>query len=143
MLADAYKIASDINQAMSILNTSDLEYFKSELKILGSLKQTLISIGHRFDNSMPKYLCMFAKSRKYESIMCIISANDCLPDMIRHIDLMIDNADAYYYSIYHDIVRDLPKVGESLAEYDIDQIMEVSIECIDAIAAGRPISCQI
>ena len=109
---------------MSDLNTSDIEFFKSRLKILGPLKQTLISIGHRFDNTIPKYLRIFAKSRKYESILCIMSVIDCIPSIIRHIDLMIDNSDAYYYGVYGEIVRDMPKVGEILAESDIRQIMQ-------------------
>ena len=133
MLADAYKIASDIKQATpSLRNDTNVESFKTKIVSVQPLKQSLASIRHRFDICMPKNLVKLAKLRKYENIKHMMAVNECISDMIKFVDIVIDNTDVYDQMQGY-IRRKISSVSNSNSNIDIGNIQQAAIKCIDII----------
>ena len=138
MLADAYKIASDIKQATTkLINEVSSASFESKIKTsLGPLKQRLASMRKRFANFMVKDLVKFLISHTYVSFRHMTPVNDCIIDMIKYVDVMIDNADKYYYDDEF-TTRYSSEVGFVDTYEDFDNIDNPAIKCIKIIEKQR------
>ena len=152
MLADAYKIASDIKIAMPDLRAAAFSWlfdvrvssFKSKIKVsLPPLKHLLSLITQRLDNYMTNDLVKYLRSRNYTSFNDTISVNDCMIEMTKYAAAMIDNADVYTgVSVSvgglssHRIRRYTPP-GQTrnyvYADQEIEAIIRAAVECIDII----------
>ena len=71
--------------------------------------------------------------RKYASIRYLASVDEHLVDMIKYVDVMIDNADVYYDYGWAAIQRDIPSGGFVYSADDIHFINKAAINCIDII----------
>ena len=59
--------------------------------------------------------------------------DECLSDMVTYIDVMIDNADKYYYDGYFaSVIRNTP-AGDVFAANDVDNLENTAIKCIYVI----------
>ena len=58
--------------------------------------------------------------------------NEYTAYMIEYIDVMLDNADVYYYW-YRNYIRDVPAGGKARADKDIDNIEQTAIKCTNFI----------
>ena len=125
MLADAYKIASDIKEAKPDLRFLNLLLDKSKLKAYClSLKMPLISICDRFDT----YTANESSSR-------MTSVSEYLLKMITYVDVMIDNSDVYFDdgSKFYSILRRTSPRKAAIAYDDIENIHEAAVDCINII----------
>ena len=132
MLADAYKIASDIRQAMPDAYDKDISQFKSKLKSLHPIKKTLASISQKFENYMTNDLVKFITSRNYTSFKHMISVNDCISDIIKYVGIKIDNAGVHDEGSYA-IERKTSTRSYAYAEDDIDKINMAAVKCVNIV----------
>ena len=144
MLADAYKIASDIKNVMADLRfdantiptSSGVASFRLEIKSsLPPLKHRLSSITQRLNNFIKRDLTKFSRSHASLSLDCM-TVYDYISDMVKYVNVMIDNADVYTSDGYSPLWRYTPPVQTSsyvMAHYDIADIAKTAIECIDII----------
>ena len=111
------------------------QYFiiQATSQVVGTNEMSLAAIRSQFDVRMPKRLDKLAICRKYESIKDITSANDCISDMIKYVDVMIDNVGMYYQK-YDRIYRTRSSGIHLYAIHDIDNIDQAVISCIRTIA---------
>ena len=145
MLADAYKIASDIKNAMPTLRSDAviastsavIASFKSKIKSsLQPLKHRLSSVTHRLDNYMANDLIKFLRSHTYTSFKHMTSVKDCMIEMAAYVNAVIDNADVYEGDSCFTLWRYTPpgQINSYVCAYqDIDNIAKAAIKCIDII----------
>ena len=76
---------------------------------------------------------MIAKSRKYELIKYITSLIDCVSEMNKYLDFIIDNAGSYYYDLWRGIIRNKSSGGIVYASNDIDNINKAAIKFMEII----------
>ena len=150
MLADAYKIASDIKNAMPALRSDSMTIpsrsvvasFKSKIKtLLPQLKYRLSLITRRLDNYIKNDLVEILGSYASLSLKHVTSVNDCMLEMVTFFVLVIENADVYRGSGRGAIYRDYTPPGQYsrwiYAHQDIDYIDKAAIKCIDSIAMPK------
>ena len=146
MLADAYKIASDIKNVMpdliydaiaTIGNRKAAGLFKPKLKAsMPPLKHRLSSIVERLGIYMTTDLVKYLISHTYISFKHMALVKDCLLEMTKYVDAMIyygaeygGNESYYYY-------RREPPGQTSTYDYahrDLDGIVKAAVKCIDII----------
>ena len=98
----------------------ELKLGKPKLKSLNKSKKSLMSIRNRIAmNAITEWP--------------MLPVDECLPDMIAYVDVMIDNADKYYYDGYFaGVIRNTP-AGDVFAANDIDNLENAAIKCIYVI----------
>ena len=145
MLADAYKIASDIKNAMPALKSDSmvastsavLASFKSKIiALLPPLKYQLSSITQRLDKYMTNDLVKHQISGASLLFNDVTSVNDCMIEMAKYVYFVIDNADVYEGNSVGLIWRWTPASQTRnyvFAHEDIDDIVKAAGKCIDVI----------
>ena len=117
---------------MPDLRNNDLSSLKSKITTtLKPLNQCLSSLSLLIINHSMNDVVKHLRSRGYASLKNFVSVCECLLDMVTYIDVVIDNADVYYYSI--GIVRRTPASGFVSASDDIDNIEKAASRCIDIV----------
>ena len=75
------------------------------------------------------YIGRLAKLSKYESVRYLTSVDEQLADIMKNLDIMIDNADMYYGSGWGGIKRDLPSGGFVYSSDESTYICKAAINC--------------
>ena len=142
MLADAYKIASDIKNAMPALgfyaivpsSSATVTSFKSMIKAsLPSFKHRLSSIKQRLDDYMTNDITNHQISGAGLSLIYVTSVNACMLEMAKYGGIVIDNADEYQGDADRRTWRLTPSRKCVYACKEIDDIDRTAIKCIDVI----------
>ena len=94
MLADAYKIASDIMKAMPVLSDNNLLLGKSKLKTYClSFKTALRQLLNRIERFDADHLIThLASSNMHDILTAMAMLNKYILDVVTCIDVVIDNA---------------------------------------------------
>ena len=145
MLADAYKIASDIKNAMPALRSDAtvastsavVASFKSKIKAsLPQLKHRLSSITQRLGNYIKNDLTKRLRSHARLPSNDMTLVNDCMIEMDKYVVAVIDNAGVYEGNDVSRIWRYTPASQTRnyvFAHEDIDDILKAAVKCIDTI----------
>ena len=113
----------ELRSAANRSDSSGLVAFKSLVYALNPIKQTVESILYRIN---------YYVANQAEVMM--ESVNECVSDIIRYLDIMIDNADEYYEGMFSsNIIRYSSEAGIKYASNDISYIDKAAIKCIDII----------
>ena len=104
-----------------IRGTSDLTALKTKIKALEPMKQTLTSLHcrtlHHMVNRLPEIST---------------PVYDCISDMIKYVDIMIDNADLYEGWI-GGTYRHTSAGGKAFATEDVTKMEKTVKKCIEII----------
>ena len=102
-----------------------LATFKSKIKALEPMMQTLESIRRRISDS--------TTNRSTELVPTAIA---CISVMVIYVDVVIGNVDVYYYDFFNSssgIWRRLPSEGRVHADGDMDKILQAAVKFIDVV----------
>ena len=112
------ELRSDANR----LDLEGFEEFKSKVKALEPIKQTLEYILRQINNNLTK-----------QSTIHMISLSHWISYMIKYLDTVINNEGLYYRSGYNYIYRKASSLCDVRAYTDVDNISNASINLMEFI----------
>ena len=121
---------------MPVLQDTNVQLGRAKLKAYcQSLKKPVHMLQGRIENFDTNYLSAhLASSDMHEIIMAMAAVNKLVLDMIKYLDVVIDNADVYCQKSASGYVSRIPTSGNiAYACHDIDNIQQAISKCIDVI----------
>ena len=121
---------------MPVLKDTNVQLGSAKLKAYcQSLKKPVHMLQGRIENFDTNYLSAhLASSDMHDIIKTMAAVNKLVLDMSKYLDVVIDNADVYYYDHTFGMARRVPtSLYVAYAYKDIGNIEEAAIKCIDVI----------